>query len=112
MQRTSKAALCGAIAALGSLAPLGADVMAQQVLEEIIVTARRREENLQTTPVSVTAVTADMLAERGAVDLQSVSRMTPNLTFTPGQGGNSGNLSAYIRGVGEGDFIISTDAGV
>jgi iron complex outermembrane receptor protein len=79
---------------------------------EIIVTARRREERLQDVPIAVTAIGAEALDSRGLESVTQVSQIAPNLQFTPGQGGNSGGIAAFIRGVGENDFIITSDPAV
>ncbi len=80
--------------------------------DDIVVTARRREERLQDVPIAVTAVSAAALDSRGLDSVTQVSQIAPNLQFTPGQGGNSGGVSAFIRGVGENDFIITSDPAV
>jgi iron complex outermembrane recepter protein len=74
-------------------------------LEEVIVTARRREENLQDVPAAVTAITAEALERQNIRNPTDVQTVTPNLSI----GGansvfsrNSGNYS--IRGVGQGLF--------
>lgn len=78
-------------------------------LEEVLVTARKRTENLQQTPIAVTALTGETLSEAGISQLTAIDRQTPNLTFTVGTGGGSSTVNAFIRGVGENDFIITTD---
>src|SRR5688572_19554523 len=60
-----------------------------QTVEEIVVTARKREENIQTTPISITAVSAAQLESRNAVDLTAIQSIAPNLTLKNG-GGSSG----------------------
>ncbi len=79
---------------------------------DIVVTARRREEKLQDVPIAVTAIGGDALDQRGFDGVTDVAQVAPNLQFTPGQGGNSGGVSAFIRGVGENDFIITSDPAV
>ena len=81
-------------------------------LEEIIVTARKVEESLQETPVSVSAFTGDDLAIRSINSLDEISNITPNMSFFASAiaGKNSGQ--AYIRGVGQFDYLLSTDPGV
>ncbi len=79
---------------------------------EIVVTARRREERLQDVPIAVTAIGGEALDQRGFDGVTDVGQVAPNLQFTPGQGGNSGGVSAFIRGVGENDFIITSDPAV
>jgi len=81
------------------------------VLEVVIASARRREENVQTSPVSVTALSANELSRRSATTIQDVAAFTPNLRRSAGpQGGSSGHY--FSRGIGQLDFIASTDPGV
>ncbi len=80
--------------------------------DDILVTARRREENLQNVPVSVTAFSAASLEARGLQSVVDIEQSTPNLNFTPGTGGSSSQISPYIRGVGEYDYIITSDPAV
>ncbi len=93
---------------------VGAQTPASGTLEEVITTARRTAENLQDTPVSVTALSADLLQEIGAIDLRSVTSVTPNMEFSyAGNGSGGGNFAqVFIRGVGQPDFIITKDPGV
>ncbi len=80
-------------------------------LEEIIVTAERRESNLQDTPISVTAVTAAAIQAQGIRTVSDLAANVPNLTSTTGpQGGADANF--FIRGVGQFDFIATNDPGV
>ena len=89
--------------ALGAGAASGSD---------IVVTARRREERLQDVPIAVSAVDASALDSRGLDNVTQISQIAPNIQFTPGQGGNSGGIAPFIRGVGENDFIITSDPAV
>lgn len=82
------------------------------VLEEIIVTAQKREQNLQDTPISITALTGQQLRDAAIADVTDVESLTPNLTFTPGTGGGSSTVNAFIRGVGEFDFLLTKDPAV
>ncbi|ARS26308.1 TonB-dependent receptor [Sphingomonas sp. KC8] len=79
---------------------------------DIVVTARKREEKLQDVPIAVTAVSQANLDSRGFDAVTDVQQIAPNLNFTPGQGGNSGGIAAFVRGVGENDFIITADPAV
>ena len=90
-------------------------VLAVEGLEEsVMVTARRREENLQDVPMSVTAFSGDTLRELGVRDLRGVSYATPNMEFSyAGNGSGGGNFAQiFLRGVGQPDFIITKDPGV
>jgi iron complex outermembrane receptor protein len=83
-------------------------------LETIVVTARRREENLQTTPVTVTAMTEAMLEEREITTVADVGRFTPNVQFdaTTPISGSSNSASIFIRGIGQTDYTLTIDPGV
>ncbi len=88
-----------------------ADAAAQQ-LEEVVVTARKRVENLQQTPVAVTAFTAAAIDDAKLFDVKDIEALTPNLNFIVGADGSSSTLQAFIRGVGQFDFAVTTDPGV
>lgn len=55
-------------------------------LQEVIVTARKREESLQDVPLSITAFTADMIEQRGIESVYDIARLTPNLSFNQSYG--------------------------
>ncbi|MCB2060063.1 MAG: TonB-dependent receptor [Novosphingobium sp.] len=78
----------------------------------IIVTARKREERLQDVPIAVSAISNAAIDSRGWDAVTDVAQSAPNVSFTPGQGGNSGGIAPFIRGVGENDFIITSDPAV
>lgn len=78
-----------------------------EAIEEITVTARRREEHLQDAPLSVTALGVEDLAERSVTRLEEISQYVPNLQL-----GGRMSAVAYIRGVGSGDGIVTRDPGV
>ena len=81
-------------------------------LQTVIVTARYRSENLQETPIAITALDADGLAARGFNNVVDVSKVAPNVTLQ--QSGSNGGKSAvaFIRGVGQSDFTLSFEPGV
>lgn len=80
-------------------------------LAEIVVTARRREENLQDVPVAVTAFSAQTLQQVGATDLSDIAEFTPSVTLEPSRATNS-TLTAFIRGVGQQDPLAGFEPGV
>ncbi len=82
--------------------------------ERIVVTARRREEDIQTIPVSIAAFTADALEERGMEDASDLADFTPNLEFsvTNPFGGSSSEATIYIRGIGQISVELFSDPGV
>ena len=79
-------------------------------LEEIVVTARKREESLQSAPVSVTAFTSEMLQETGAASLAALRTLTPNVQFQ--QNASATTAGVFIRGIGQSDFLLTSDPGV
>jgi len=81
---------------------------------EILVTARRREESLQETPIAVSAFSAEVLEERQISQTADLERITPSLQFKPaGQlSGNSSSSVVFIRGVGQLDPTAAVDPGV
>jgi outer membrane receptor for ferrienterochelin and colicin len=82
-----------------------------QQLTGITVTARKREESLQTVPVAVTAYTAASLDKLDVQDLGDLDAFVPNLTVYAARGSNS-TVTAYIRGVGQADPLWGVDPGV
>jgi len=82
-----------------------------QAEDEIIVTAQRRAQNIQEVPISVTAISGDMLAQTGAIDITDVQKFTPNATIEVARGSNS-TLIAFIRGVGQQDPLWGFEPGV
>jgi iron complex outermembrane recepter protein len=78
---------------------------------EIVVTARRREENLLDVPIAITAISGQQLANLGAVDITALAETVPNVTLEPSRGTNS-TLSAFIRGIGQQDPVSGFEPGV
>lgn len=68
----------------------------------IVVTAERRATNLQETPLSIIAITNEMVEAKGIEDLQDMARFTPNLSITPARGAGNNNASFVIRGIAGG----------
>jgi iron complex outermembrane receptor protein len=81
-------------------------------LEEVIVTAQFRSENLQETPLAITAITGDMLEARSQTSIYEVARQAPNVFLAPQAQANGTGLIAYIRGVGQTDFNFALEPGV
>jgi iron complex outermembrane receptor protein len=83
-------------------------------LQEVVVTARRREESLQDTPVAVTVLTNDMLERMQVTGTTDLDKVAPNLQFHS-YGTLTGNNSAaqvFIRGIGQTDATPAVDPGV
>ncbi len=104
-----KAAAAGDPAAPAAQA--ATDEPMEEVGEEIVVTARKREENLQEVPIAVTAVSGDRLEETAAADISELQTQVPNLTVYQGRN-QSTTLTAFIRGIGQADPLWGVDPGV
>ena len=83
-------------------------------IEEIVVTAQKREENLQDTPIAITAFTEEALEGRLINDISKLADFTPNVIFdtTAPISGLSNGAAVFIRGIGQLDFAMTTDPGV
>ena len=83
-------------------------------LEVIQVTARRRVESLQDTPISITAIQGNLLEEMGVADLTGIANVAPNVSFstTGTVSGSSSSAVVYIRGIGQNDYVPVVDPGV
>ncbi len=84
------------------------------VLDEVIVTARRVEENLQDTPISITALSAKSLEERQIFRTDALDQVVPNLQFASNAplAGNNSSSAIFIRGIGQTDPTSTVDPGV
>lgn len=81
-------------------------------LEEIVVTARKREESLQSTPISITAFSSSALEEANMIDLRDIGKYTPGMSFTSYGMGSSEAGAIFLRGIGQSDHMVTTDPGV
>ena len=98
----------------GIAAPAGADAAENDAssIPEIIVTARRKQESLQTTPISITALSAQDLENRGMDNVLDVAKSVPSITLMPGANYSGKSALAYIRGVGQDQFTYAFEPGV
>jgi iron complex outermembrane recepter protein len=79
-------------------------------VEVVIVTAQKREENLQKVPAAVSVLSAATLANANAVNIEGVTALIPSLTFN--KGGTTLNSSLFLRGVGTINFSIAAEPSV
>src|SRR3569833_4232018 len=122
--------LCASLAAVASATPAlaqndtttasttnagpasGASNDAAAASNEIVVTAQFRAQNIQDTPLAITAVNAETMEAKSQTNLQQVADSAPNVTLKQ-QGASFGpSLSATIRGTGAGDFNPAYEPGV
>ena len=101
-----------AASALCAMTPAAA--WAQNAIEEVVVTAQKRSENLQDVPITISAFTASALQERAVGNVAQLSNLAPNVTLDGGTpfSGSPSVLSAFIRGIGSDDFAFNIDPGV
>lgn len=89
------------LAAMGAFASPALAQDAEEVTDEIVVTATGRASAIQDVPLAVTAVGGEQLENSGAQDLRDVTQVAPSLSMGTGQSNSSGT-SARIRGIGTG----------
>lgn len=106
----NRLAVAVAVATSAAFAPVPQTAEAA-VLEEVTVTARRRDESLQEVPVAVTAFTGDALRLKGAADITELAQSAPSVTLEPSRATNT-TLTAFIRGVGQQDPLAGFEQGV
>lgn len=93
-----------AVAAEAEAAPAAKKRSNSRVLEEIVVTAQKREEDLMAVPISVTAFSPEALEARGVTSTTDLMKVTPALDF----GTQAGDFtSVYIRGIGSEAWLTS-----
>jgi len=80
-------------------------------LQEVVVTARRRSENLQDVPITVSAVTADTIEKLDITNIQDLNSLVPNLKISQDRA-TSSTINIYIRGVGQSDPLWGFEPGV
>lgn len=87
---------------------------AAALIEEVVVTARKRVESLVDTPIAITAMSGDAMEARGMTQLSDIAATTPSLTFvdvTSVTGSSSASV-VYIRGVGQSFATATSEPGV
>ncbi|WP_375201500.1 TonB-dependent receptor [Hyphococcus sp.] len=71
--------------------------------DQIVVTATKVETNLQETPIAITAVTSETLAERGLTTTADLGKIVPNADFQKAQGIYGPAVTVFLRGIGQHD---------
>ena len=79
---------------------------------EIVVTAQFRSQRLQDVPLAITAVNSALLEARSQTNIADVAKQTPSVVLIPGGGAFGPSITAFIRGVGQGDFNPAYEPGV
>jgi iron complex outermembrane recepter protein len=92
--------------------PQASGQTSDNALQEVIVTAQFRQQNLQDTPIAITAVNAAMLESRNQTSLADVTSDAPGVTLLETGGAFGPGMTATIRGIGQGDFDPAMSPGV
>jgi len=100
-----------AAAGAGADAAEPADSADDGGVQEVVVTARRRTEDLQSVPVAVTAVTADAIQALDVTSLEDLNSFVPNMKIANDRA-TSSTINVYIRGVGQSDPLWGFEPGV
>lgn len=82
-----------------------------EMSDEIVVTARKREENVQEVPVAITVTPGEVLEDTSAPDISVLQNYVPNLSVYAGRN-QSTTLTAFMRGIGQADPLWGVDPGV
>ena len=80
-------------------------------LQEVVVTARRYAEDLQNTPIAVTALSAGTIQTQDVTNLQDLNSFVPNFKISADRA-TSSTINVYIRGVGQSDPLWGFQPGV
>jgi iron complex outermembrane recepter protein len=81
-------------------------------LSEIVVTAQFRRDNLQSTPIAITAVNAAMMEARNQTSLLDIASSAPNVNIRPSTSALGNAASIFIRGIGQYDPSFALEPGV
>ena len=109
MNRVKKisAAIIAANCSTLMLLPQYAHAQEQLTLEEVVVTAQKRQESMQDIPIAMSAFDADKIETMGLNSAKDIGLATPSLQM-PSYPTNSNNLALFIRGIGNADSISLT----
>ena len=80
-------------------------------IEDIVVTARKVNENLQITPVAISALTSEAMERKGLTNVLQLQAASPSLTVSDAVG-QPGSATLFIRGQGSTDALIAIDQAV
>jgi iron complex outermembrane recepter protein len=104
--------LLAAAAPAQTTSPETAAPPAGDQLQEVVVTAQFRRENVQQTPLAITAINAQTLESRNQTNLAQVASQVPSTTLLPGSTAFGPTMTAYIRGIGQFDLDPALEPGV
>ena len=105
-------ALAGVLIASAAPAAAADKDNSANTVGEVVVTAQFRSQNVQQTPIAITAINSQMLEQRGQTSVEQVANQAPNVTLKPQGAAFGPALGASIRGVGQYDFNPALEPGV
>ncbi len=108
LRHRNRVGLWIAIAALIAPAANAQDNRDSGGLEEIVVTAQKRAQNLQDTPLAVSAITGDMISKFAIDDASAIATRNPSLVYSAA----GGEAQLYIRGIGSNIFSVGVEQSV
>ena len=98
-----------AAASLGISVPASAqNDAADRIFEEVVVTARQREERAQTVPIPITALSAEQLVRRNLMEVRDLEKLSPN-TSIDYSAVNGNAIQVFIRGIGQTNWAATQD---
>jgi iron complex outermembrane receptor protein len=110
LRKVTGAAVPLFLMATGVHAQVGGNPVESYGIQEVTVTAQKRSENLQQTPIAISALSGDDLEKRGIVNVSALVAQTPTLYIAPYASSNS-VLTLYMRGQGNNDPMQITKDG-
>ena len=111
-RQVSRLTLMFSALVLVSLTPTSLGSDDSPMIEEVVVTATKKEQGIYEVPVSLSVFDGRKLDERGISDLVDVGKHVPNLVVTTFSAGHTSSANPFIRGIGRQDHLITTDPGV
>ena len=84
----------------------------EPVFEEVIVTAKKREQSIYEVPAAISAFSFETIERQGIQSLVDIGKFVPNLNVTTFTAGHTSSANPFIRGIGLQDHLIFTDPGV
>lgn len=105
-------ALIACVALLPTLPAGAGETESPPLIEEVVVTAAKREQGLYDVAASLSVFDGGSLGERGIGDLVDVGKFVPNLNVTTFSAGHTSSANPFLRGIGTQDHLITTDPGV
>jgi len=82
------------------------------MIEEVVVTARKREESIQSVPLAVTAISGEALTRGGVTDITALKTQVPSLVIVPGSSGSKAIPTFAIRGQSQQELTVLADPSV